>query len=568
MLAVVYIRVSTEDQAREGYSLEVQEEKCRQKARELGCDHVEVFREEGVTGELLNRPALTALRERIRQGGVDWFICLDPDRLSRKLVFQLIVTEEIIKAKVEIDYVNYEWQNTADGRLFYQVRGAISEFEKEKIRMRTEEGKRKKAEKGGMTHNPGIYGYSYDKETDVLLINEDEARVVRMMFAWVLEAGPGKYVGPYEVARRLNDLRIPPPRGSKEKDKEPLWYRGTVRRMLTNESYTGVLHIRVEDSAGVKNNRYRPPEEKIHRKKRPRDEWCTVQIPAIIDRQTWEEVQFRLREARRVKPGRAIEKYLLSGIVQCGVPGCGHTMHGNRIKKKLRDRLEYYKYYVCTAKSPGIPGQERCRSSNVPAGQLEKIVWNKVAGWLADPRVLAKELMEQGIGDNLRRLEEEITAVKQQLDEAVAERNRIIRGYQKGLIPEDEADKILLEIKERVERMEARLSELNEESRRQQLLEEEQQTLKDAVNEFAGRLDELTFEEKQYVIRLLVDKVIVDGKNVTIKGRIPGNIGPGGGLKNDQNQLVNGNHTLGGGTVQKGHPDGRDDHPVQGAVVR
>ncbi|MCL6557565.1 MAG: recombinase family protein, partial [Firmicutes bacterium] len=74
MLAVVYIRVSTEDQAREGYSLEVQEERCRQRARDLGCDRVEVYSDD-VTGEILNRPALMAVLDRIKQGGVEYFIC-------------------------------------------------------------------------------------------------------------------------------------------------------------------------------------------------------------------------------------------------------------------------------------------------------------------------------------------------------------------------------------------------------------------------------------------------------------------------------------------------------------
>lgn len=546
MVAVIYLRVSTEDQAQEGYSLEVQEEKCRQRARELGCDRVEVFSDD-VTGEILNRPALMAMLERIKQGGVDYFICYDPDRLSRELVNQLIITKDIEKAGVKVDFVKFEFRPGPDGRLFYQIRGAIAEFEKAKILARTSEGKRKKAEKGLLTHNPGIYGYDYDKETDRLIVNEEQARIVRKMYAWVLEAAPGQYVGPYEVARRLNDLGVPPPRGPK-KGKEPVWYRGTVRRILTNESYTGTMYIQVEDTTGVKNNRYRRPEERVSRKRRPREEWCAVHIPAIIDRQTWEEVQYRLRDARRVRPGRAIEKYLLSGMVQCGVPGCGHTMHGNRIKKK--NGSGYYRYYVCTAKSPGIRGVERCRSSNVPAERLEKIVWGKVAGWLADPQVLARELKEQGFGENLRLLEDEISTVTRQLEGAFEERNRIIRGYQKGIIPEDEADKILLEIKERVERMERRLAELHEESRRQQLLEEEQSVLKEAVSEFAGRLEELTFEEKQHVIRLLVSKVVVEGRSVIIKGRIPGALPGDSGLVNNSKNLDNGNHTLGGGAVQ------------------
>jgi site-specific DNA recombinase len=249
--------------------------------------------------------------ERIKHGDVNYFICYDPDRLARTLVNQLIITEKIEKAKLKIDFINFEWRDTPDGMLFYQMRGAIAEFEKKKILMRTNDGKRKKAEKGLMTHNPGTFGYGFDKETDTFWIKKDDAQVVNMMYSWVLEAGPGQYVGPYEVARRLNDMRIPPPRGPKVMDKEAVWHRGTVRRILTNETYTGVLHIRVWDSTGVKNNRYRDQEDKISRRKRSREEWCTVQVPPIIDQQVWEEVQYRLRDARRMRPGMAIEQYLL-----------------------------------------------------------------------------------------------------------------------------------------------------------------------------------------------------------------------------------------------------------------
>ncbi|OPX85577.1 recombinase family protein [Pelotomaculum sp. PtaB.Bin117] len=568
MLAVIYLRVSTEDQAREGYSLEVQEERCRRRASELGCKRVEVFCDD-VTGEILNRPALTLILERIQQGGVDYFICFDPDRLARKLMNQLVITEKIEQARVKIDFINFEWRDTPDGRLFYQLRGSIAEFEKAKILMRTSDGKKKKAEKGMLTHSPGIYGYGYDKETDTLWVNQEEARVVCMMYSWVLEAGRGQYVGPYEVARRLNDMQISPPRGPRDKSKEAYWHRGTVRRILTNETYTGTLYLRVEDSTGVKNNRYRAPEEKVSRKKRPREEWCAVQVPLIVERQIWEEVQYRLRDARRIKPGMSIEQYLLSGLVRCGAPECGHTMHGNRISRRSRvkDSIKYYRYYVCTAKSPGITGVERCRSSSVPADRLEKIVWDKVSGWLTNPQVLAMELKEQGVGENLKLLEEEIVGVRQQLDAASEERARIIRGYQKGIIPEDEGDKILIEIKERVERMEKRLAELIEESHRQQLLEEEQLAFREAVDEFAGRLQELTFEEKRHVVRLLVDKVIVEGRNVVIRGRIPGVLPGGSGLNNSEKVLDNGNFTLRGGPVDHRHTNGRDMDAIQRVVV-
>jgi len=543
LLALIYLRVSTEDQAREGYSLEVQENSCRQRAAELGCSRVEIFTD-SVTGEILNRPALMAVLDRIAGGGVEYFVCYDPDRLARTLVNQLVITEKIEKAGVKIDFVNFEWKNTPENRLFYQFRGSIAEYEKAKILMRTSEGKRKKAEKGLLTHNPGLYGYGFNKETDMLYVEAAAAEIVRMMYSWMVEDCSGRCAGPYEVARRLNDLKIPPPRGPKDKNKEAVWHRATVRRILANETYTGVLYLRVEDATGVRNNRHRPVEEKVSRKKRPREEWCVVRVPAIIDRQTWEEVQFRLRDARRLRPGKTRAKYLLSGMVRCGL--CSHTMHGNRVKKK--NQPGYYRYYVCTAKSPGITGVERCRSSNLPAGRLEKTVWDKVTGCLAGLQLPDREPGNRVMVDNLKLLGKEMVILRQQLEETAVERARIIRGYQKGIIPEDEAGKILSEVEERRKRLEKRRAELKAGWHRQGLPGKEQAALKKAANEFAARLSELTFEEKQYVLRLLVDKIIIKGRNLIIRVRIP--VLPGG---NDPEKGVENlgcrNRTLWGGTV-------------------
>ncbi len=177
-MIAIYARVSTEDQAKHGYSLDDQIRECRKKAR---TDQIKKYIDEGISGEVLNRPQLTKLINDIKDGLITKVICLDPDRLSRKLNNQLIIAEEIEK-RAELLFVNGEYAKTPEGILFFQMRGAISEFEKAKITERMSRGRREKALQGKVVRDCQIYGYDYDTQTRQFTINEIEAKIVRLIF--------------------------------------------------------------------------------------------------------------------------------------------------------------------------------------------------------------------------------------------------------------------------------------------------------------------------------------------------------------------------------------------------
>jgi len=138
--------------------------------------------------------------------------------------------------------------------------------------------------------------------------------------------------------------------------------------------------------ADIENASYKPPQERVSRKERPREEWVPISVPTIIDKQTWEAAQKRFENSRRRWRSYSAYPYLLSGLMRCGK--CGATIHGNLVTSKGKRRA----YYVCTAKSPGIPGRERCKSQYLNAPELEEIVWERVSGWLTNPERLRAEL--------------------------------------------------------------------------------------------------------------------------------------------------------------------------------
>ena len=305
----IYVRVSTEESAQRGYSIQDQIRECRKKA---GTDEAIEYIDEGISGEFLDRPGLTKLREDVRQGLITKVVCLDPDRLSRKLMNQLIVTEEFDRQGVELVFVNGEYARTPEGQLFYSMRGAISEFEKAKITERMTRGRREKARQGKVVRDYQVYGYDYDKEKECFVINEDEAKVVRLVFDLFTKPND-KVDGINGIAKYLTEQGIPTKRGAK------VWHRQVVRQMLMNRAYIGEFYQNRWNTEGMLGNQFRSPEERVRMRERPKNEWIRVPCPAIIDEETFFHAQTLLEESRRRWSKKSKHQYLLSGLVSTTV---------------------------------------------------------------------------------------------------------------------------------------------------------------------------------------------------------------------------------------------------------
>lgn len=268
-LIAIYARVSTEEQAKHGFSIPAQIRECQDR---IGAIPALVFADEGVSGETLQRPALEELRQKISQSEIDTVYCLDPDRLSRKLLHQLLLTEEWERLGVYLYFVNGEYSKTPEGNLFYALRGAISEFEKAKITERMCRGRLEKARQGRVLRDFQIYGYDFDSQHDQLVINPEEAAIVRKIYAWFL-APPAGMRGISGIARTLTQTAVPTKRGAR------MWHRQVVRQILCNRTYIGEFYQNKWDTT---NNRVRL---------RPQSEWIFIPCPSIIDLETFTEAQ-------------------------------------------------------------------------------------------------------------------------------------------------------------------------------------------------------------------------------------------------------------------------------------
>ncbi|MFC4022714.1 recombinase family protein [Oceanobacillus longus] len=494
-MIAIYVRVSTDEQAKSGYSLQDQIRQCRNKA---GNDEaIQEFVDDGYSGEFLERPALSKLRENVREGLVDKVIVYDPDRLSRKLANQLVITEEIEK-RAELIFVNGEYAKTPEGIMFYQMRGAFSEFEKAKITERMSNGRRAKARKGKVVKDSKVYGYKYNKETAELEIHEPEAEVVRLVFD--LFTNPqGRVKGINGIAKYLMDKGIPTKKG------KGTWHRQVVRQFLLNETYTGVFYQNKWNTEGMLGNKYKKDkDEKVQMTKRPRDEWIAVDVPPIIDKETFDYAQKLLKESRRRWAGNSKNIYLLSGLVRCGE--CGNTMTGRNAKNWDTYVFEYSDVKnTAGAKHKGCGNRVKCEI-------LDDAVWEQFVNLMTTK---AHALTEAAVTteDKSKTFEEsELDRIDGELGRIKSGRKRLLDFMVKNgdLIDEADIRNQLKELKDKEEQLSklkdetaALIEDMQHESFNEEIMKE---TFEEFMQEDAS---EMSVERKQELLRKALREVRV-----------------------------------------------------------
>jgi len=226
---IAYCRVSTDNQKEEG-TIELQVEAIKDYCKSRDLELVEIFKDEGISGGLENRPALADLFSFLEEvKDIDAVVIFKLDRLARDLYIQ----EHIIKKleALNVGLISTKEPNLASDdpmrKAFRQFMGIVAELEKSFITMRLSGGRINKAKKG--RYAGGGVAIGYKSEGKELVISGEEAEIVKNIYK--LRRGRK---GLREIARTLNENNIPTARGGK-------WYAGTVKYILENPIYKGVL---------------------------------------------------------------------------------------------------------------------------------------------------------------------------------------------------------------------------------------------------------------------------------------------------------------------------------------
>jgi site-specific DNA recombinase len=322
-IAALYARVSTDEQAREGQSIESQIDRLSAYAKFQGWQDVQVFCDEGYSAKDMARPEMQRLIGLIKSHRVSVVATMAVDRLSRDLLdmLQFVDLCEEHGAAYVCAALNFD-TGTPIGRMVLQILAAFAEFERSMIASRVKTNMYDLAQKKKRYMAVPPFGYEFDDAKELVVIPEEAE--------WIRRAAD-RFISGYgyrDVARWLNDHDVLTRRGY-------AWESSSVRQTLTNELYIGRLiwNRRYYDKAGKM--RWRDP-----------DEWIVHDDahPAILSEQQWEEIQARITR-RMPRGGSTRLKYRLSGLLRCGE--CGAGMVSRRYGSKGPHRMRYI--FVCNA---------------------------------------------------------------------------------------------------------------------------------------------------------------------------------------------------------------------------
>lgn len=352
--AIIYARVSTDEQAESGTSIDNQVDKSLAYAAANNIQVVATFKED-FTGKVLDRPELTKVRDMLRAGLADNIIVYKTNRLDRSEwgLNLLILLQEFKQLGVGLHYSQdrrrIDLSNPIEA-LMQSISGWQAGEDHRETVSKLHEGRIRRAKDGYVVpHGASPYGYRPVKieKRWYFEIVEAEAVIVRLIFQlYIFGDESGKPLNMIVVAERLNQMGIVTRNGKK-------WVRSAVGAILENETYAGTWHYRKEAA-----------------RKDSSVEVIPVPVPAIIEREVWEEAQERLKHnkdysQRNRKPGR----YLLATRVTCGV--CGYRMFGCAKDNK-------YFYYVC--RNVGLSKEKACECHNPRyiVGVVDTKVWDRL----------------------------------------------------------------------------------------------------------------------------------------------------------------------------------------------
>ena len=521
--AAIYARVSSEQQA-QAHTIDSQIAALREKVSEDGLDLAEEmeFIDEGYSGSALIRPALERVRDVVAAGGIDRLYVHSPDRLARKYAYQVLLVDEFRRGGVEVIFLNRELGQTPEDDLLLQVQGMIAEYERAKIIERNRRGKRHAARSGSVNALSGApYGYRYVTKQEGggqarYEIAIEEARVVRKIFEWV-----GKErVTIGEVCRRLANA------GEKTRKGKAFWDRSVVWGVLRNPAYIG--------EAGFGKTRNGPLRPRLRAQRgrpvHPRrassiikvasEEWLSIPVPALVDRQVFEAAQEQLREnQRRMREGARGASYLLQGLVVCNV--CSYAYCGKRISTKAaKGKPRHYAYYRCVGTDAYRFGGHRvCDNHQVTTDLLDLAVWEQVRTLLQHPRRLTEEYRRR-LEPQKNSKQGELASVDARLTKLRHGLARLIDSYAEGLIEKSEFEPRIKDLRERSARLDNQAKELANQASLESELRLVVSCLEEFVSSVKGGLDRADWETKRDIIRALVRRVEVEKGQVNVVFRV------------------------------------------------
>jgi site-specific DNA recombinase len=528
--AILYARVSTDEQARSGFSLAQQLEALREYATREGYEILEEVQDPGQSGASLERPGMDRVRDLVAADGVSMVLAQDRDRFTREPAYHYLLKREFEAYGTQLKALNDRGDDSPEGQLTDGILDQLAKYERAKTAERSRRGKLHKVREGKIVAGPApAYGFRFNAARDGYKVDQESMAVVRRIFRMI--GADGTSLRSVVTALNREGVKLPASTSNKSgrwgmtfvRDhivKDDLYkphdydefrrfvaegaLSAEVLAKLDSEKTYGVAwfnkgrshttQVAVIDVEGRK--RYKRQTKFVER---PRSEWVAVPVllgdEAPVPRELVDAAREAIKDNRLPSnAGRRFWELSGSGMLRCAL--CGGRMAPHSFKKASGRR---YYYYRCVKR-----WQERtCEHGKTHvAKDLEAWVWELVSDTLKDPEQLRADLdtmieQEKSTG---RRADprREAKAWLEKLAEVDRKRSGYIDLAAEGIMDRDELGSKLAALEETRETAQRELEALQNHQERIAKLEADRDTLLEYYARMTPEaLDSLLPEERR-----------------------------------------------------------------------
>lgn len=475
MRAALYIRVSTDEQAREGFSIDAQRRKLLAYAESQDWNVTSILVDEGYSAKDLKRPAMQELLQKVRDEEIDVVLVFKLDRLTRSVKDLYTLLDEFARHDVGFRSSQEQFDTTTTmGRAMLGMLGIFAQWERETIAERVRMGVEQMVREGKKPG--GKYPYGYDRDGKLI---PDEAEVIRRLRDLYMKEN----LSFLKIAERLNQ------EGLLRRGYE--WTRNTVALTLENIFYAGIIRLGTK----MKNGKY------PQRKRELRVD--VIDVPGEHEAiWTLEEYEEHLRLMRMRSKGNHSRKldYLFSGLLRCG--RCGATMFGRlTTKRSLKDgTIIRYPYYMCSRRRDS----KTCDMPTFRQKHVEHLIMQYIESIRLDKSKIDLKQDQTELNRKIRKLNNHLNKIRER-------RKRWQYMFVNDLITELDLKRNLDEEREQEKKLLAELRVLENQKK-------EEFVYPARLLEIVDVWDKIGSQEKRELLWTIFDKITLHTNETNVKG--------------------------------------------------
>lgn len=458
--AGIYIRVSTFDQVREGFSLGEQEERLKEFCNFRRYNIYKIYQDAGISAKNDKRPAYQEMIEDVKKGNINVIVALKLDRLTRSVYDIEKLMKFVNDYECDIDCMADESNTTtSNGRMVMRIMTSVSQNEIEKCSERTKFGMAGAIKNG---HIPNRTGLGFKRKNKKLVPDPLTKDIIVRIFDLYLEGKSHQAIANiYNKEKVLGKTN---------------WYDSTIQKILSNELYKG-------DYVNGKRTKHPTYYENV--------------IEPIVSKEKWESCQYqKLRNARHYE---RTATYLFTNKLKCSK--CGNFLGGHATTKTNGKKYYYYKCNTCKTYFNEIDIEKELKAFMLELAKQDDLINNYYTPFIKS------------------KLEDKTEDYKKGIKELDKQLDRIKTAYIKGVVKLEDFDKEIKHIEYQKSDLEKRQKEqkqyenlsftLNDLLIIQDIQEIEFYTNPDVLNNWSNK----SKEDKQKIIGKYIDNITIEKKN-------------------------------------------------------